>query len=77
MLSWIPTSGCGRPWPAAYINFNQNMADRLYKLQSKHTSNSSFDQTFMPCSIYILFAAEQRVGYQILWVDLERDTNCP
>ena len=33
------------------------MAGRLYKLQSKHTSNSGFDQTFMPCSGYILFAA--------------------
>ena len=40
------------------------MAGRLYKLQSKQTSNSGFDQTFMPCSGYILFAAEQRVGYQ-------------
>ena len=34
------------------------MAD-LYKLQSKHTSNSGFDQTFMPCSGYISFADEQ------------------
>ena len=53
------------------------MAGRLYKLQSKHTSNSGFDQTFMPCSGYILFAAEQRVGYQISWVDLQREVNCP
>ena len=53
------------------------MAGRLYKLQSKHTSNSGFDQTFMPCSSYILFAAKQRVGYQILWVDLRREVNCP
>ena len=50
---------------------------RLYKLQSKHTSNSGFDQTFMPCSGYILFPAEQRVGYQISWVDLQREVNCP
>ena len=50
---------------------------RLYKLQSKHTSNSGFNQTFMPCSGYILFAAEQRVGYQISWVDLQREVNCP
>ena len=48
------------------------MAGRLYKLQSKHTSNSGFDQTFMPCSGYILLASEQRVGYQISWVDLQR-----
>ena len=53
------------------------MAGRLYKLQSKHTSNSGFDQTFMPCSSYILFAAEQRVGYQISWADLQREVNCP
>ena len=53
--------------------------DRLliYKLQSKHTSNSGFDQTFMSCLGYILFAAEQRVGYQISWVDLQREVNCP
>ena len=44
------------------------MAGRLYKLQSKPTSNSGFYQTFMPCLGYILFAAEQRVGYQISWV---------
>ena len=53
------------------------MAGRLYKLQSKHASNSGFDQTFMPCLGYILFAAEQRVGYQISWVDLQREVNCP
>ena len=53
------------------------VAGRLYKLQSKHTSISGFDQTFMPCSGYILFAAEQRVGYQISWVDLQREVNCP
>ena len=29
------------------------------------SSNSGFDHPFMPCSGYILFAAEQRVGYQI------------
>ena len=51
------------------------MAGRLYKLQSKHTLNSGFDQTFMLCSCYILFAAEQRVGYQISWVDLQRKVN--
>ena len=53
------------------------MAGRLYKLHSKHTSNSGFDQTFMPSSGYILFAAEQGVGYQILWVDLQFEVNCP
>ena len=50
---------------------------RLYKHHSKHTSNSGFDRSFMPCSCYILFAAEQRVGYQISWVDLQREVNCP
>ena len=40
---------------------------------SKHTSNSGFDRSFMPCSGYILFAAEQQVGYQISWVDLQRE----
>ena len=39
------------------------VAGRLYKHHSKHTSNSGFDRSFMPCSCYILFAAEQRVGY--------------
>ena len=53
------------------------MAGRLYKLHSKHTSNSGFDQTFMACSGYILFAAEQRVEYQISWVNLQREVNCP
>ena len=53
------------------------MAGRLNKLQSKHTSNSGFDQTFMLCSGYILFAAEQREGYQISWVDLQREENYP
>ena len=53
------------------------MAGRLYKLQSENTSNSGFDQTFMRCSGYILFAAEQRVGYQTSWVDLQREVNCP
>ena len=49
------------------------MAGRLYKLQSKQTSNSAFDQTLMPCSGYVLFAGEQGVGYQISWVEV----NCP
>ena len=62
--------GHGRPLRSA-------IAGRLYKHQSKHTSNSGFDQTFMPCSGYILIAAEQRVGYQISWVDLQREVNCP
>ena len=56
------------------------MAGRLYKLQSKHRStqsNSGFDQTFMPCLGYILFTAEQLVGYQISWVDLQREVICP
>ena len=34
------------------------VAGRLYKHHSKHTSNSGFDRSFMPCSGYILFAAE-------------------
>ena len=49
------------------------MAGHLYKHYSKHTSNSGFDLTFMPCSCYILFAAEQRAGYQISWVDPQRE----
>ena len=53
------------------------MAGRLYKHHSKHTSNSGFDLTFMPCSCYILFAADQRAGYQISWVDPQREVNCP
>ena len=53
------------------------VAGRLYKHHSKHTSNSGFDRSFIPCSGYILFAAEQRVGYQISWVDLQREVNCP
>ena len=53
------------------------MAGRLYKLQSKQTSKSGFDQTFMPCSSYNLFAVEQRTGYQISGVDLQREVNCP
>ena len=32
------------------------MAGRFYKLQSKHTSNSSFDQTFMHISEASSFA---------------------
>ena len=52
------------------------VAGRLYKHHSKHTSNSGFDRSFMPCSGHILFAAEQRVGYQISWVDLQREVNC-
>ena len=51
------------------------MAGCLYKHHSKHTSNSGFDRSFMPCSGYILFAAEQRVGYQISWVDLRREVH--
>ena len=60
-----------------FVLLRSAMAGRLYKLHSKHTSNSGFDQTFMPCSGYILFAADQRVGYQISWVDLQREVNCP
>ena len=60
----------------AYKLLRSVMAGRLYKLQSKHTPNQGFDHTFMPCSGYILFAAEQRLGYQISWVDLQREVNC-
>ena len=59
-----------------FLLLRSAMAGRLYKLQSKHTSNSCFDQTFMLSSGYILFAAEQRMGYQISWVDLQREVNC-
>ena len=52
------------------------VAGRIYKLCAKHTSNSGFDRTFMPCSGYYLCAAKQRAGYQISWVDLQREANC-
>ena len=74
-----PSRGCAQ-WldgQFKYFFLRSAMAGRLYKLQSKHISNSGFDQTFMPCSGYIIFAAEQRVGYQISWVDLQRAVNCP
>ena len=54
---------CGRPWPAAYINFMQN-THQIHVLTK-------------PLSRYILFAAEQRVGYQISLVDLQREVDCP
>ena len=85
-LKWVcykaTMSSAGQPKLIIIIYFSQAiiasaMAGRLYKLQSKHTSNSGFDQTFMSCSCYILFAAEQRVGYQISWVDLQREVKCP
>ena len=60
-----------------YVFLRSAVTGRLYKHHSKHTSNSGFDRSFMPCSGYILFAAEQRVGYQISWVDLQREVNCP
>ena len=52
------------------------VAGRIYKLRAKHTSNSGFDRTFKPRSGYFLCAAEQRAGYQISWVDLQREANC-
>ena len=36
-------------------------------------SNSGFDPTFMPCSGSFLRATEQRAGYQISWVNLQRE----
>ena len=62
---------------SSFCRVNCVHCGRLYRLQSKHTSNSGLDQTFMPCSGYISFAAEQRVEYQISWVDLQREANCP
>ena len=59
------------------VSLGSAMAGRLYKLQSKYISNSGFDQTFILCSGYTLFAAEQQVGYQISWVDLQHEVNCP
>ena len=38
------------------------IAGRLYNVHAKHTSNSGFVRTFIPCSVF-LFATEQRVGY--------------
>ena len=72
-LGWF----CNFAKSSIYLLLRSAMAGRLYKLQSKHTSNSGFNQTFIPCSGYIFFAAEQRVGYQISWVDLQREVNCP
>ena len=42
-------------------------------LCANHTLNSGFDQTFMRCSGYSLCAAEQQAGYQISWVNLQRE----
>ena len=64
-------------WACAVAWLRSAMAGCLYKHHSKHSSNSDFDHTFMPCSCYMLFTAEQRVGYQISWVDLQREVNCP
>ena len=41
--------------------------------RENQTSNSGFDRTFMPCSGYTFRAAEQRAGYQISWVNLQRE----
>ena len=49
------------------------VAGRIYKLCAKNTSNSGFDRTFMPCSGSFLCAAKQRAGYQISWVNLQRE----
>ena len=57
---------CGRPWPAAYINIIQNT----------HQIQVLTEALFRAQAIF-LFAAEQRVGYQISWVDLQREVNCP
>ena len=57
---------CGRPWPAAYINIIQN----THQIQV-------LTEALCRAQAYILFAAEQRVGYQISWVDLQREVNCP
>ena len=51
---------CGRPWPAAYINIIQN----THQIQV-------LTKLYAVRMLY-LFAAEQRVGYQISWVDLQR-----
>ena len=58
-------SCCSRPWPAAYINIIQNT--HQIQVLTKPLCRAH----------YILFAAEQRVGYQIPWVDLQREVNCP
>ena len=47
----------------------------LYNVHAKHTSNSGFDRTFMPCSGYFLCAAEQRAGNQISWVVIQHEAN--
>ena len=45
----------------------------IYNLCANHTSTSGFDRIFMPCSGYFLCSAEQRAGYQISWVNLQRE----
>ena len=60
----------------SFVELRSAMAGRLYKLHAKHTSNSGFDQTFMPCTGFF-YAAEEQVGYQISWVDLQREEICP
>ena len=49
------------------------VAGSIYNLCAKHTSNSGFDRTFMPCSDYFLCAAEQQARYQLSWVNLQGD----
>ena len=38
------------------------MAGRIYKLCAKHTSNSGFDRTFMPCSGYFYALSNNERG---------------
>ena len=55
----------GRPWPAVYINFVQNI----------HQIQVLTDPLCRAQAIF-LCAAEQRTGYHISWVDLQRKANC-
>ena len=57
------------------VFLRSTVAGRIYNLCANHSSNSGFDRTFMPCSGFSLCAAEQRAGYQISWVNLQREAN--
>ena len=52
----------GRPWPAVYINFVLKIHQIQVLTEPLCRAQASF-----------LCAAEQRAGYQISWVNLQRE----
>ena len=56
----------GRPYPAVYIIFVQN----THQIQV-------LTKPLCHAQAIFLCAAEQRAGYQLSWVDLQREANCP